>query len=104
LASDFVPDTEGRSHLRPEFAQLELEIPDLTRSVDLLAVERWMARNGVTLAELQDPDRHTSRVTARRHVVHFLRGREWSYEEIGRYLNRHWTSVRHLAKTRQGRR
>ena len=82
------------------FEELPLELPDLRPIVDRRAVERWLERQGLQLADVTRPCNEPLYVEARRHIAKFLRGRGWSYPMIGKLLERDHTSVMHLVTPR----
>lgn len=82
---------------------IDPSIPDLTETLTRRSLERWLARQGLTLEELQRGGRTPFYVEARRSCARFLRDRGWSYPAIAAYLKRDHSTIQNLLKGRRQR-
>lgn len=70
---------------------------------DIIA-ERWIAARGLTMGELKRDDRRAEIVEMRRRIAELMRGRGWTLEAIGNFLDRDRRTVQGLLHPRGGRR
>lgn len=81
-------------------AELE-QLPDLRSAWPRRTVEAWLARQQLTLGDLQGPSRHPEIVEARRLAIRFLRRHGFSYPQIAHYLHRDHSTVQYHVKGRK---
>jgi len=85
------------------FEELAAELPNLPQVDDRRALEAWLGRQGLTLAELNRSGRSGIYMEARRHAAKFLRRRGWSYSMIAELLERDHSSIMNLIRPRRRR-
>lgn len=75
-------------------------VPFITpRERRIAELEPVVAKYGVTMADVLSRNQTKIVVRARREVAKILKGKEWSYTEIGRFLGRDHTTIIYLVRT-----